>query len=131
MTQEDKRLLIRDLCSRLPYWPDVITSDGDKGYITGVDDTEEGIFFVHILEDGDDYECPMSVEQFLPKLRPMKSITEEEAEEFEKVSDNLLKNADNTKIWTTVVNWLLEHGFDCNGLIEKKLATEKYNLLEI
>lgn len=82
MTQKEKQLIIEDLCARLPYWPNVLTKDNDKGHIIGVDDTENGVFVIHIIEDGDSYTCDESIENFKPYLRPMSSMTKEEENEL-------------------------------------------------
>ena len=121
MTQEEKRLLIKDLCARLPYWPDIKTTDGDKGYIVGIDDTEEGIFHVHILEDGDSYTCDMSIEKFKAYLRPMSSMTDDEEEEYNSLNGYEKGVFPHTE---EAFDWLNEHHFDYRGLIEKSLALE-------
>ena len=113
MTQEEKQLLVKDLCARLPYWPNVKTVDDDDAYIVGLDDTEDGLFYVHILEDGDSYDTTMSVENFKTYLRPMSSMTDEECKEV----------GEHITIYDTV-DWMNEHHFDYHGLIEKGLALE-------
>ena len=132
MTQEDKQLLLKDLCARLLYWPKVKTEDDDDAYIVGLDDTEKGLFYVHIIEDGDSYDTTMSVEDFKPYLRPMSSMTEEERE----IVNNLIYNKES--IWTSPVPvWVINesdieeyidfcnsHHLDYRGLIEMGLALE-------
>lgn len=118
MTQEDKKLLLKDLCARLPYgvildnpnpcgehWDELISIDVSNGTVT-------------LLYDGRTYK----IEDVKPYLRSMSSMTEEEADEFEKISDDLLENGENTEIWDTVIDWLNAHHFDHRGLIEKSLA---------
>jgi hypothetical protein len=137
MTQEDKDLLLKDLCARLPYWTKVLTEDNDKGYIIGADDTENGVFEIHIIEDGDSYTCDESIENFKPYLRPMSSMTEEEYNEYGKETDLDVKDSSETlkenlkaksrariSKWYHGVDWLDAHHFDYRGLIEKGLALE-------
>ena len=113
MTKEEKQLLLKDLCGRLPC-----------GVICELSNNTVNI--IERLELG-------GLEQFitgnlnvLPYLRPMSSMTEEEEKTFrafldfqaEYVSDVDLDNK------TDMFDWLNEHHFDNRGLIEKGLAFE-------
>ena len=135
MKKEDKQLLIRDLCARSYYWPHVITNDGDEGHITGVEDTVEGIFTVHILEDGESYDTLLSVDKFKVCLRPFSSMTKEETDEYLKIKYQEIKNwreykRIDTETWKNVgvvpianlLDFLYSHHIDFNGFIEKELA---------
>ena len=103
MTQEEKKLVLKDLCARLPY--------GVK-----YQDRIEGGIYILSLSIIHHYE------RFIPYLRPMSSMTEEEYKEYtEKLKDifygSLLDNA-------LVIDWLNAHHFDYRGLICKGLAIE-------
>lgn len=109
MTQEDKELLLKDLCARLPYVvKGKITADciiphryDNEGFplegtfdvnveLNGINiDTEE--ISINVFENkGDlsDYidECqsdsPWTIKEFKPYLRPMSSMTEDERNEY-------------------------------------------------
>jgi hypothetical protein len=122
MTLEEKQLLIKDICARLPYRINVLTEDNDKGHIIGVDETENGVFEIHIIEDGDSYTCDESIENFKPYLRSMSSMTEEENLEFVKTT---IKTPDGYPMWTTdSYDWLNVNHFDYRGLIPMGLALE-------
>lgn len=125
MTQEEKQLLIKDICARLPYWPHIKTLTDDDAYIVGLDDTEEGLFYVHVLEDGDSYDAIISVENFKPYLRLMTRMTEDEDKEFTLLQINFYSDG---LLYPTaainMMNWLNAHHFDYYGLIEKGLALE-------
>lgn len=116
MTQEEKDLLLKDLCGRLPYDQIVQISlfryDGIKRDIDLDPHVTENIW-----EIIDKYHA-------LPYLRPMSSMTEEE-EIFYNIKYPYIKNYEQ-------VNWLNAHHFDYRGLIEKGLALEApkgmYNL---
>ena len=111
MTQEDKELLLKDLCARLPY---------------NVQCEIGGLKFGPYTFGGGphDVEDLMEGRVFKPYLRPMSSMTEEEEKEFDAICDNLLVNGTSTEIWNTVIDWLNEHYFDHRNLIEKGLALE-------
>lgn len=114
MTQEEKELLLKDLCARLPYnvkayespdYPSItITSfDGDR------------------FLDGDGWEHEVGT--FKPYLRPMSSLTEKEKKELGTISceyDTIHKWA----VFYKSQDWLNKNHFDYRGLIEKGLALE-------
>ena len=120
MTQEDKEdkeLLLRELCARLPYGVIVNTPKGD-GHLGGIKLTIFGNEYgVNIKaterEYFNDRECELR-----PYLRPMSSMTEEEENEYR----NIIVCPINRQ-WD-VVDWLNKNMFDYRGLIEKNLALE-------
>ena len=93
MTQEDKQLLLVDICSRLPYgvigvvehYDEVDNSPADVlGTLQGFDNNSKGIKFVYLPEYTDDVGAYnwFSYIRFKPYLRPMSSMTPEEREDF-------------------------------------------------
>lgn len=120
MTQEEKELLVKDICGRLPYGLKVLKNK-DSYKIRGVKDDcviirERAVYGVK--------EFITKIETIKPYLRPMDSMTEEEATEFESISEELLEHGTSEEIWDTVVDWLNAHHFDHRHLIEKGLAIE-------
>ena len=123
MTQEDKQLLLANLSARLPYGVKIRIihheiKGADPEY---VDDVFSTTYYNMIDYDDDNYE-------FLPYLRPISSMTEEEKKEY----DNLYYNAPQFKDgWRDAkyleglhIDWLNKHHFDYHRLIEKGLALE-------
>ena len=102
MVQEDKNLLLVDLCARLPYGVEIQV----KEWATL--DTELKIGHIQRLQN-DNIELK-------PYLRPLSSMTEEE-EIFYNIKYPYIKNYEQ-------VDWLNAHHFDYRGLIEKGLAIE-------
>jgi len=145
MTQEDKELLLKDLCARLPYGIQVL-ADLDKEFddgIVGVLVRIESYVGKRYPELKGQYllyqqGCltPLVVDEVKPYLRPMSSMTEEEINEFILISDTVLWLGD--KKSTCILSleqkdWLNAHHFDYRGLIEKGLAikvTEENNPYE-
>ena len=136
MTQEEKQLLVQDLCTRLPYG--VIVQD-DIGRIYKLN---LGNAYLADLcySNGDYIEIPIK-----PYLRPMSSMTEEERNEMSSTISpqgsaiyyneyigipltHLAQQIPYTYI-ARVVGWLNAHHFDYRGLIPKGLAisTEVFN----
>ena len=121
MTQENKEILLKDLCARLPYG--VLCKTGDKVlqlkdvYIDGAVGNE-GQLRLSNNKYGGIYQ---SIDKIKPYLRPMSSMTEVEKETYQMFfnEDGLL----NTSL-DTYLDWLLEGQFDFRGLIPRGLALE-------
>lgn len=137
MKQEDtKMLLLKDLCSRLPYGVKVMIegwdSDMDCEFTTvetliGIDDR-----FIHTIWDktGDKDKHsiiePLSILDYKPFLRPMSSMTEEEKKELNDVAVINCNEFEgcSTLFDETGFDWLNAHHFDYRGLIPMGLAIE-------
>jgi hypothetical protein len=132
MTQEDKKLLLKDLSARLPY---EVKCQWDAYYEGTLIDvckckTKDGFVYwdCYFEECGDD----VPIEIVRPYLRPMSSMTEEEKQMMDNLwkDNNKLVFADPNEIRRykfydiSVVDFLNSHHFDYRGLIEKGLALE-------
>lgn len=118
MKQEDKDLLLRDLCARLPYGVKYTCIDIKnvwrlKSIFTRSDNS--------IVCDG----CN-ALELCRPYLFPLSSMTEEQEEELIKYM---------AKDWNGMyyhtpdsIDWLNKNHFDYRGLIEKGLAIDATGL---
>ena len=115
ITQE-KQLLLKDLCARLPY--------GIKGIhrkqvhiITNMDGNS---LYPSIKVDG--YDAWFPIETFKPYLRSTSSMTAKETIEWHETTLG--------QRWITLdnvercIDWLLVHHFDFRGLIQMGLAIE-------
>lgn len=119
MTQEEKQLLIRDLCVRLPYEIKVEVCIKDKN-IKSVDCVKYDTVgtYIRLMDD----------EKFLikPYLRPMSSMTEDELWEY----NELYKERENNNEWDDLAQyhelifWIISKHLDYLHLIEKGLALE-------
>lgn len=108
MIQEEKQLLIKDLCARIPYHTLVQLNPGaynkpETCLLCGIDEEK-----VYLNVDSD----PFRIDHIKPYLRPISSMTKEEVNEY--INTFLT-------IWDAV-DWLNKHHFDYRGLIEKSLA---------
>ena len=104
MIQEEKQLLLKDLCARLPY--------GVKINVNGEEDT--------LLELGVDtswVNASYDIEDVKPYLRPMSSMTEEEKRTYTSLRAHAAP--------FTIVNWLDENHFD------HRTNTEGEHLIEL
>ena len=85
MTQEEKQLLLKDLCARLPYGAEVSLADGISGMVTSISTVPHGTF-VTVYFNRDDVK-DISLEEIKPYLRPIKSMTLEECDKLFKILD--------------------------------------------
>ena len=132
MTQENKELLLQDLCARLPYGVKVQVYDNRYAptTLTAIDIKKQECIF--------NFNVP--IENCLPYLRPMSSMTTEERQfllkfgtvgmdENDKVFDVYPYGMERTM---SVIDFLNACHFDYRDLIEKGLAIEAseriYNL---
>ena len=116
MIQENKQLLLVDLCARLPYHVRVKVWLKDGTTEEGILDLEHN--YGDVLRDAFYYSKIVDIK---PYLRPMSSMTEEERKEYNKTTIPL-DYYDGDTIET--FDWLNAHHFDYRGLIEKGLAIE-------
>ena len=115
MTHEDKELLLKDLCTRLPYSvkvkivdEDILSQDNEEGFIVGKENVNDDCFVIQCSSDS----YVLVYNDFKPYLRPMSSMTEEEKKECLKIT------------FVEATDWLNSHHLDYRGLIEKGLALE-------
>ena len=141
MTLDDKDLLLKDLCARLPYGvvADITCLEGSKT-----------MAYDSVVETADIDMLLMSVEEIekyhysiKPHLRPMSSMTEEELKELNDKYGNIAyffiqeppyyhglqaQHSDIGSIeiseFSEIYAWLNEHHFDYRGLIPMGLALE-------
>ena len=127
MTQEDKELLLKDLCARLPYG--VKIAKRQYNYCNSL--TLTGIvgdrcyFNDNPRYDGD---CP--IDEIKPYLLPISSMTEEELKEFRACHCVYDLHPDFQPMMCNIANeqsmfdWLNKHHFDYRGLISMGLAID-------
>ena len=129
MTQEDKELLLKDLCARLPYGVKIeftwwVMDEGTCDITTLEPDHIEQII-------GDE----VGNAEIKPYLFPMSSMTDEQKEEYYILCDfvptyhhevgDIIEDAYDH--WESI-DYLNAHHFDYRGLIEKGLAIDATGL---
>lgn len=119
MTQEEKSLLLKDLCTRVLYKPMIrIDFPPGHGYQVGKMETRNfGIIISH-FEDG-------IIATIKPYLHPLASMTEEEREEYE----HLVSVSGSPDGAANLVDWLNKKMFafrtiDGKDMFELGLAIE-------
>ena len=114
MTQEDKELLLKDLCARLLYgvkcYP--VITNGEPNTIGG---------YCEILDDFYIREVGgwFNISMIKPYLRSMSSMTEEETEEYFSIQTGSIRGDMSAKI-----DFYIKHHFDF------RLTTEGLSMIE-
>ena len=116
MTKEDKRLLIEELCARLPFGLKCCdVSTGEDFWLDDIADTDT------------DYPITnygyTEIDSVRPYLRPESAMTKKERKEFEELA-NVLGAVDAGNQASLAVRFIYEHHIDWRGLIPKGLAFE-------
>lgn len=124
MTQENKNLLLKDLCGRLPY--------GVKIQVNDRVETLEGIGILdNVAEYGSFLSC--DIEEIKPYLFPLSSMIENLRNEYQDKRVELELKALNNEIeyeevTTFEVDFYLKNHFDYRGLIPMGLAIDATGL---
>ena len=128
MKTEDKELLLKDLCARLPYEVCVELSNHHlvKHIYSIKSISMENGWTTGVLEcAGRKKIYSAKIEDVKPYLCPMSSMTEEEQKEYHKTFR--AEPYGNGYVYVESVksfDWLNAHHFDYRGLIDKGLAIE-------
>ena len=139
MKQENKELLLRDLCARLPYGVKVKLGDNPNIF-----DLEYRIKFAVMYGDSDKLEDILDIINIKPYLFPLSSLTEEQRNniskllidtqiEFPPYGELNTKGCDNLFVCSikqanVLINYCLTNHLDINGLIENGLALDATGL---
>lgn len=127
MTQNDKDLLLRDLCARLPY--------GVKVQRYSYEDDVETIETLREI-DSDGYmstlECETLKHIAKPYLFPFSSMTEEQKQELNNLVEEsvfqILHSEDGNPQPQIPMDWYNKNHFDYRGLIPMGLAIDATGL---
>lgn len=139
MTREEKQLLLKDLCSRLPYGVICEDMEGKTRPLFGITPTQH---FVVTLDGTNNGLKFCTIDCVKPYLRPMSSMTEDERKEFKDTFKGFFQYFNrgiisDSRVWdkneavfvgelscSRLIDWLNAHHFDYRGLIERGLAIE-------
>ena len=130
MTNEEKQLLLRDLCCRMPYEVKISVQSWDEEeqeYIDRVDTMYSINGDEYIKSANEDYD--FSIEDIKPYLFPLSSMTEEQSKELEEIDPEFYSLiCSDGEIYISMdlrgYDWLNKNHFDYRGLIPKGLAID-------
>lgn len=140
MTPEDKKLLLKDLCARLPYGvkvkvlnEDVWLYNGEEGFIVGKESINDDRFVIQC----NNYSYVLSYDDFKPYLLPLSSMTEEQKTEYNSLRcsvptyhyeyGDIVEDIELCDNWRSI-EYLIANYFDFRGLIPKGLAVDATGL---
>lgn len=124
MAREEKQLLLRDLCGRLPYG---VKFECNKKVYTakGLDliVTDEGDWEYAVTAKGID---PIEIGFIKPYLYPFSSMSEEQKETYCQLQQKVIYNSKRlvTEDVMNFINWCYENHLDVNDLIPNGLAID-------
>ena len=122
MKQENKELLFKDLCARLPYGVKFLRESWNFEW-------DQELSVIEVLEDIDkdgyiNNTKVYSIEDIKPYLFPLSSMTEEQYKEYWELEHS--GNMEHLSI--PALDWLNKNHFDYRNLINKNLAIDCTNL---
>ena len=126
MTQEEKEILFKDLCARLPYHTRVKVWLKDGTTEEGTLDLEHN--YGDVLRDAFYYN---KIVEIKPYLFPLSSMTEEQYDQLyidSRVKDDSIDILDALANDMDAIDWLNKNHFDWKDLIEKGLAIDATGL---
>ena len=121
MKHEDKDLLLKDLCARMPYNP-LVEYKGESYNVLGIAHGRLVLckpFMSYTLREN-----PL-VEEAKPYLFPLSSMTEEQIKEFNSITQKCSTYIGKSILLTDFCN---KHHIDWRGFIEKELAIDATGL---
>lgn len=125
MKQEDKDLLLKDLCARLPYNP-MVEYKGEMYNVLGISHGRLVLckpFMSYTLD-----EHPL-IEEAKPYLFPLSSMTIEQRQELDFiVGKKIYKEINYHECIRQMIDFYHKHHFDYRGLIPKGLASDATGL---
>ena len=143
MTQNEKDLLLKDLCARLPYGVKCkvddfpthgLGGDNDKNvwsiasiiYYPPESEHHETVHTIHYYPDGRVMHVYPQIDRIKPYLFPMSSMTEEQKRDYQYITERWMNNP--AYSISDSFDWLNTNHFDYRGLIEKSLALDATGL---
>lgn len=130
MTQEEKNMLLKDLCGRIPYGVKVHFGS-EPWTLTGLFKSEHAGVMVILLPrfpaaNAYPNTSNLPLEKVKPYLRPLSSMTDEEKYQYENTQWEYQADYCAPEYFDGLesYDWLNAHFFDFRGLIEKGLAIE-------
>lgn len=132
MIQEQYNLLLKDLCSRLPYGVKCNVGD-DKPYtLNRIEIDDKNGHLLDFLEMKEGLDMQVYLSEVKPYLFPLSSMTEEQKKEFDQLLELELKaindEINHTQATAFEVDFYHKHHLDWRGLIPMELANDATGL---
>ena len=126
MTQEDKELLLKGLCARVPYgvsyrhftWDD---ERGEECIAAQIYSINSDGYVKNCYDDETD-----NIDNVRPYLFPISSMTDKQKDEYQYITERRMNDPEYSI--NDSIDWLNKNHFDHRGLIEKVLAIDATGL---
>lgn len=142
MTQEEKKLLLEDLCNRLPYGVKCNVGDNKPYTLSKIEVDSLNGHLLDFIEMKDGLNIQVYLSEVKPYLFPLSSMTEEEKKELLEISnfnsdideicDDFIIFIERTSIdivdIVNFISYLNAHHFDYRGLIPMGIANNATGL---
>ena len=123
MKQEEKDLLLKDLCARLPYGVKCKSKYFVNDTLSGIIfDEEESVFNFSVNNEG--FITQLYCHEFKPYLFPMSSMTAEQEMECQQIKHSYYYDDDSFVLF----DWYDKNHIDYRGLIPMGLAIDATGL---
>lgn len=126
MTQEEKKLLLEDLCNRLSYGVKCNVGEETPYTLSGIEIDDVNGHLFDFVEKKNGLNMQVYLSEVKPYLFPLSSMTDEQYDEYTDMGYSV------TERWWSManyhqINWFNKYHFDYRGLIEKGLAIDATN----
>jgi hypothetical protein len=141
MTQEERDLLFKDLCARLPYGVKCDINDNKPYTLSSISNDYDGTL-IRFKEQKNGFNMEVYLSEVKPYLFPLSSMTNVQLFEVQeilgkneiKIEDGFLHIVDSDRNTITyleihaLLNWFYKNHFDIYGLIPMGLAEDATGL---
>ena len=122
MTREDKELLLKDLCSRLPYGVKCNVGDNKPYTLSRIEVDGINGHLLDFIENKNGLDMQVYLSEVKPYLFPLLSMTEEQQIDLTKFVANGIHDEN------ILYDWYNKNHFDYRGLIPMGLAIDAIGL---
>ena len=126
MKQEDKNLLLQDLCSRLPYNVKCDIGDNKPYTLSSISNDYYNGILIGFKEQKNGFNMEVYLSECKPYLYPLLSMTEEQKKEWQSL---MIRDSYGILYHTTdSFDYIYKNHIDIRGLIPKGLALDATGL---
>lgn len=142
LNNQEKDLLLKDLCARLPYGVMCDVGDNKPYTLSRIEIDDKNGHLLDFKEKKDGLDMQVYLSECRPYLLPLSSMTEEQknqlkeiwSADMDKAIDYSISGEDELcdlcqlSAAKKITNWLIANHFDYRGFIGKSLALDATNL---
>ena len=127
MTQEQKELLLKDLCARLSYGVKCDIGDNKPYTLNRIEIDNNNGHLLDFIEMKDGLDMQVYLSEVKPYLFPLSSMTEEQKEEYDLICSMSMFDMSESDAMK-LIDWFHKNHIDYRGLIPMGLAIDATGL---